>query len=147
MRPSKTIALGRFFNRPDRAFLVALALLLAGCGTDVKRLIGEETQLAWDAHQVAMDAADLEPGLEEPIYAAELTKLEACEDINENVAESIRKGGIFTFGEQFLTDLSLLTAYVIPLASVERCAEAHETYKQEYVSLRDRLEGYERESL
>lgn len=147
MQHSKTIASGRFFNRPDRAFLAVLMLLLAGCGTDVKRLIGEETRMAWDAHQIAMDAADLEPGLEESIYAAELTKLEACEDINENVAESIRKGGIFSFGEQFMTDLSLLTAYLFPLTSVERCADAHEIYEQEFVTLQQKLESYERESL
>lgn len=147
MQSNKTIASGRFLNRPDRAFLVALSLLLAGCGTDVKRLIGEETRMAWDAHQIAMDAADMEPGLEEPIYSAEMSKLEACEDINESIADGIRKGGIFSFGERFLTDLSLLTAYLIPLAPVERCAKAHQNYKQEFLTLREQVEQYERESL
>ena len=76
-----------------------------------------------------------------------MSKLEACEDINETAAESIRKGGIFSFSEQFLTDLSLLAALMFPLTSVERCADAHDNYKQEFVSLQKRLEGYERESL
>lgn len=155
MQPSNSSAAGRFVNRPAQslqgaapgAFLVLLAFLLAGCGTDVKRLIGEETRMAWDAHQIAMDASELEPGIEESIYAAEMSKLEACEGINGTVAESIEKGGIFSFGEQFLTDLSLLAAYMFPLTSVERCAEAHNTYKQEFVFLQKRLESYDRESL
>ena len=147
MQPGNAIAAGRLFNRPDRAVLVILSFLLAGCGTDVKRLIGEETRMAWDAHQVAMDASELEPGLEEPIFAAEMWKLEACEEINQTVAESIERGGIFSFGEQFLTDLSLLAAYMFPLTSVERCAKAHDHYKQEFVSLRKRLESHDRQAL
>lgn len=163
MQPRNTIAAGRFFNRPAQvapravqgdvlgavpgAVLVVLSLLLAGCGTDVKRLIGEETRVAWEAHQIAMDAAELEPGIVEPLDAAELSKLEACEDINGAIAESIEKGGIFSFGEQFVTDLSLLAAYMFPLTSIERCAEAHDTFSHEFVSLQKRLESYERESL
>ena len=102
--------------------------------------------MAWDAHQIAMDAAELEPGLEESIYAAELSKLEACESINDSIAESIRKGGETSFGEQFLTDLSLLTALLFPVTSVERCAEAHRNYNQEFAALQQELEGYERGS-
>ena len=155
MQPRNTIVAGRSFDRPapavlgaaPGAFLVVLSFLLAGCGTDVKRLIGEETHVAWEAHQIAMDAAELDPGIVELLDAAELSKLEACEDINQTVAESIEKGGIISFGEQFLTDLSLLAAYMIPLTSVERCAEAHDNFSQEFVSLQKRLESYERESL
>ncbi len=84
MRPNKDIMPGRSTGgRPGTALVLALCVLLAGCGNNVMSLLQEESQLVWDAHQVAMAASDLEPGLEDAFYGAEMAKLDACRPIDE----------------------------------------------------------------
>lgn len=143
MRPGKAIEQGRSTGRPCIAFVLALTLLLAGCGTDVRSLLGKESKLAWDAHQLALAAADLEPGLENPLYDAGEAKQEACQPIDRSVIRAIERSGGLSFGEQFVSDLSRLVVFVFPIGFVERCAEAHDDFEQEFVTLNDRLEEFD----
>ena len=122
------------------ALLLALCILLAGCGNNVMTLLQEESEIVWDAHQVAMAAGDLEPGLEDAFYDAEMAKFEACRPIDEAAADAVEAGGVTSFTKHFVSDASRLVAFVIPLPSVERCAKAHDDYRREYSALRTRLE-------
>ena len=140
MPPNRNILPGRLTPRPGAALLLALCILLAGCGNNVTTLLQEESQLAWDAHQAAMAASDLEPGLEDAFYDAEMAKFEACRPIDEAVADAVEAGSMISFAKQFVSDASRLVAFIIPLPSVERCAKAHEDYRREYSALRTRLE-------
>lgn len=130
------------YGRLCMAIALALCILLPGCGNNVMSLLQEEIQIAWDAHQVAMDAGDLEPGIEDAFFDAELAKLEACRPIDEAVAETVEAGGALSFAKQFVGDASRLVAFVIPLPSVEKCAKAHDVFQLEYSALRTRLEEY-----
>ena len=87
-----------------------------------------------------MAASDLEPGLEDAFYGAEMAKLDACRPIDEAVADAVEAGAMISFDKQFVSDASRLVAFIIPLPSVERCAKAHEDYRREYSALRTRLE-------
>lgn len=122
-----------------RTLLLLLFLALAGCGTDVMSMLREESRFAWHAHETATAASELNLGLEEPLYDAELAKVMACQPVDETVTGYVGSFGKVSFGEQFKADLMRVVAFAFPVTSVEKCAMAFKTYKQEYLALSARL--------
>ena len=122
-----------------RSLVVALFLLLAGCGTNVKTLLEEDARLFWQADSIVMAAEDLDRNLVERAVAAELAKIEACDALYAAAEESLDEN-ILSRVEKFWSDVTMLIVRVFPVESVERCARAHERYSQELDALRQRLE-------
>ena len=122
-----------------RSLAVALFLLLAGCGTNVKTLLEEDGRLFWQADPIVMAAEDLDRDLVEPFNAAETAKIEACDALHSAAEESIEENERSRVAE-FWSDVTMLFVRVFPVESVERCARAHERYSQELDVLRKLLE-------
>ncbi len=122
-----------------RSLAVALFLLLAGCGTNVKTLLEEDGRLFWQADPIVMAAEDLDRDLVEPFNAAETAKIEACDALYSAAEESIDENERSRV-EEFWSDITMLFVRVFPVESVERCARIHERYSHELDALRQRLE-------
>ncbi len=127
---------------PLRTVLHGLALLpicaaLAGCGTNVKWLLAEESRLTPEADRLATAAEVLGTGIEQPVYDAEDAKLGACRFLNEATVERMQREP--TFGEQFVSDLSSVIVLLVPVATVERCAESLDAYRTSIARLQDQL--------
>ncbi len=80
-------------------FLLSVSLAMSGRGTDVMSLLREESRIAWDAHETASAASELDLGLEGPMYEAEMAKLTACQPVDNTVIEYIDNFGKVTFGQ------------------------------------------------
>ncbi len=126
-------------TKAKRSIVVALSLLLADCGTDVKRLLDDESRSFWRAERIVTTAEELGLGLENPVFAAESEKLKACGPINDATRERLYEGG-WSLVEHFWSDLTQLIVRIVPVESVEECAEAHERYNREVENLREGLE-------
>lgn len=124
-----------------RALLLASALALAGCGTDVLTMVKKESQITWDAHSVAFAASKLDQGLEKRIYDAEFAKVKACRQVDKGVSEYIENYGRITFFEQLKADFTRLLVFVFPVTSIENCADAYNYYVREYLTLSARLKA------
>lgn len=122
-----------------RLMILALCLLLASCGTNVKELLNEESRTYWRAERIVAAAEDRDPDLAAPLFAAEAEKDMACESLNAAANERILKGE-FTFAQQFLSNFILFLVRIFPVTKVEGCAEAYESYNKELVALRRQLE-------
>lgn len=114
--------------------------MLIGCGTDVKELLAHDSQVSWQGYSVVAQAEALEIGLEEPVYDAEEIKNEACAPIYARAEQS--RPAVVTFWEDLWSGLVQFVVQVIPIEMVETCAEAHENYKDEIDTLRDRLQQF-----
>ncbi len=123
-----------------RAFVlsVCLALALSACGTNVKWLIARESQDGWHNGRLIQLAEVREPAALAEVLAAEDGKIERCHTINTAARERLGRLHL-PFWEQLLADFKLLVALLIPLPAVERCADAHETYDEAVVRLREEL--------
>ena len=116
------------------AFLCAA---LAGCGTNVRWLLTEESRLTPEADRLATTAEALEDGIEQPVYAAEDAKLEACRFLTEATVERIESEP--TLAEQFVSDLSAVVVLLVPIERVERCAESLDAYRDSIAELEHKL--------
>jgi hypothetical protein len=117
--------------------ITALSLALTSCGTNLPWLIAEDSRLVAEADHAVSTAETLGTGLEQPVYAAEATKSEACKFIYDEVSE--RLGRKPRFAEQFRSDLSTLFVLLVPVNDVERCAQAFDAYRASVIALEHRL--------
>ncbi|MFM9843889.1 MAG: hypothetical protein ACKVOI_13045 [Dongiaceae bacterium] len=101
-------------------------MLLSGCGTNVLYILSEESRILLEADPMVRSSEELANGLEEPVYAAEEFKDQACEFLHAAVRDRLQKDA--GFGEQFVSDLSSAVALIFPIPQVERCAEALVAY-------------------
>ncbi len=119
--------------------VAAFCSLLVGCGTNVKGLLEEESRLWWHADQVIEAAEDIDPRLVDPIYEAESAKNEACEPIIKATKEraSLQES---SFGEEMMSDFTQVFVFIVPVGSVERCADAQNLFSGLLGGLCRRLE-------
>jgi hypothetical protein len=117
-----------------RCLAAALCLALAGCGTSIKGLLEEESALVWQSEPVVAAAEAEGRGREETLYDAEAARHQACEKIIEAVRQKRDEGG-GSLGQRFWSDFRQLSALLVPIPSVERCAEAQDLYKDELARL------------
>lgn len=127
---------------PLRTGLYALALLLlcsllAGCGTNVQWLQMEQGRLTPEADRLATAAEALGTGIEQPVYDAEDVQLEACHFLTEATVERMQKDP--TFGEEFVSDLSVVFVLLVPIEPVERCATSLDAYRDSIAQLQRQL--------
>ena len=113
-------------------------MLLTGCGSSVTGLLEEDSQLMWQSGPITVAAENLDQGLVDSIYEAEAVKDEACKPIIGVARQQIYEGQ-GSLGERFWSDLTQLVALIVPISSVNECAEAQERYSQELASLCQRL--------
>ncbi len=113
-------------------------MLLTGCGSSVTGLLEEDSQLMWQSGSITVAAENLDQGLVDSIYEAEAVKDEACKPIIGAARQQIYEGQD-SLGERFWSDLTQLVALIVPISSVNECAEAQERYSQELASLCQRL--------
>jgi hypothetical protein len=117
--------------------LLFLCAALAGCGTNVKWLLTEQSRLTPEADRLATIAEALGTGIEQPVYDAEDAKLEACRFLNEAAAERMQRSPTFT--EQFVSDLSMVVVLLVPVGRVERCAQSLEAFRMSIAGLESQL--------
>ncbi len=123
------------------AVLALCCLVLAGCGTSIKGLLEEESRLLWQSEPVIAAAEAEGEGREERIYDAEAARHRACEKIIEAVRKQ-RDEGPGSFAQRFKSDFGQFASALVPIPSVERCAEAQDRYARELADLcRDLKEG------
>lgn len=120
---------------------MGFCLLLTACGTDILDLVREDSRLTWDAHLLSLAAADLDHGIEDALYDAELEKIEVCAPLNTRVQEEILRRHRASFGKRFVSDLKRLFILIVPVGWIERCAQAHKAFERQFLDLRQRLEG------
>ena len=119
--------------------VITWCAILVGCGTDVKNLLADDSRASWQAYSAVEQAEALDLGLEKSVYDAEAVKDEACGPIYAAAADKFGSG-ILSFWDQLWSDLVQFVVLVVPIGTVETCAEAHERYEDEIVTLRHRLE-------
>jgi hypothetical protein len=129
--------------RPKRTGYSALALLLlcgllGGCGTNVQWLLAEQGRLTPEADRLATAAESLGNGIEQSVYAAEDSELEACRFLTEATVERMQEDAP-TFGEQFVSDLSSVIVLLVPVEPVERCADSINAYRDSIAELEHEL--------
>ena len=125
-----------------RLVFFIVCLNLAGCGTDVRELLRDDNQLAWEVEEAVASAEDAGSGLDRDMQRAEVAKMDACKEIYEATNARMERemsGDGLSFTEQFWADLRLLVIRLFPIPSVEHCAEAQADYIAAYESLRERL--------
>jgi len=119
-------------KRARNALSVILVCLgLSGCGTDIRHLLEQDAEVTWRAHRMQLLIGNGEPEITRALDQAEDGKLAACRDINKRAWEATEDPRQ-SFFEQLLTDLSLLFAFLVPVGSVERCADAQRDYRQAF---------------
>lgn len=112
---------------------MVLTLLLSGCGTNVMWVLKEESRVMAEADALVTSAEEAGNGLEQPVYEAEAAKDEACQFLHSAVFDRFnRDPGFF---EQFVSDLSAAVALMVPVAQVEDCADAFDSYSAAVDSL------------
>ena len=133
--PSRESAGQRLASRIS-AFLLACALL-TGCGTNVRWLLAEDARLTIEADRTTTAAEPLASGIEEPVYDAEYSKIEACRFLQDAVVQRMQKRP--TFGEQFLSDLLAVAVLLVPVDTVERCSDSVRLFRKSIAQLRRKL--------
>jgi hypothetical protein len=103
----------------------------------VQWLLAEEGRLTPEADRLATTAEGLGSGLEQPVYAAEDAKLEACRFLTEAVVDRMENEP--TFGQQFVSDLSTVVILLVPIGPVERCSDALDAYRTSIATLESEL--------
>ncbi len=121
------------------SIIIASCAALIGCGTNVRKLLEDDSRISWQAYSAIEQAEALDIGLEGPIYNAEAAKHEACEPIYAAAAERFSSDTL-SFWEELWSDLVQFVVRVVPIDTVETCAKAHKRYKDETLVLRDRLQ-------
>lgn len=138
----QTLSLARFLRPPSARLRAAAAALVclaaAGCGTDVEWLLERDGRLVSRADKVAARAEAIDPDLTTPMYDAEDAKRLACESIYASIAEQITRPA--SFGEELAADTGAFLAYLIPIAEVERCADAQAKYQAAVEALESRAD-------
>lgn len=136
----ETISLAKLLRRPWARVRVAAAVLASlastACGTDVEWLLERDGLLVSRADKVAARAEAIDPDLTTPMYDAEDAKRVACESIYASIAEQITRPP--SFGEELAADAGAFVAYLLPIAEVERCADAQAKYQAAVEALEDR---------
>ena len=117
--------------------LLLLCSLLAGCGTNVQWLLTEQGRLTPVADRLATAAEALGTGIERPVYDAEDSQLAACRFLTEATVERMQEDP--TFGEQFVSDLSVVIVLMVPVEPVERCADSINAYRDSIAQLEHEL--------
>ncbi len=122
---------------PRAAVAVAALSVLGGCGTNLVHLLAEDGRLTAEADELLTIAESTGNGLEEPVYAAEDRKLEACKFLNDAAMDQFERD--YGFGEQFVSDLSQVIVLIFPVGQVEACAGAFRSYEQAVAELERQL--------
>lgn len=132
--------------RPSRGLRdigIALSVSLTSCGTDVEWLLERDGKLVADADRIAAAAEAIDPEATTSMYDAEDAKRAACQTIYESISEQIASKP--SFGEEFVSDLGLFVAYLVPIEEVERCAKAEAAYEAVVEAIGKRVEGHDAE--
>ncbi|MGH6933569.1 MAG: hypothetical protein ACREEE_14175 [Dongiaceae bacterium] len=126
--------MGRQFHA---ILMMGAVSLLAGCGTNVPWLLERDSAFLPRASVIVSDAELAGPELSDPVYAAEDSKIAACRFMNEAVVDRMMRDP--SFGEQFVSDVGVVVALLVPIPKVERCAEAFDSYVAAVDALEQRL--------
>lgn len=126
----------------------ALALcVLAGCGSDVKALMAQNSELFWDGEQTiaTADETGRHPELVAAVYRTEAAKEDACQFIMDGATERMEQKDPTTpaLWDGFVSDLGQLIALLVPIPMVENCAAAQAAYRKSLDDLRQRLDAEE----
>lgn len=105
---------------------LASSLLLGACGTNVPWLIERDSAFMPRANTIVSTAEAASPELSDPVYSAEDSKIAACKFMNDAVVDRLQRDP--SFGEQFMSDVGVVVALLVPIAKVERCADAFDSY-------------------
>ena len=119
---------------------------LPGCGTNIFALLQTDSELAWQAEEVARTAEDRNITTMNGYYDAETEKLQVCQPLYRNADSQIElamRGRVAPVLDRFWGDLMVLGALLVPVPQVEDCARAIERYEVESLALSDRLGGHE----
>ncbi|MGE0120725.1 MAG: hypothetical protein AB7S71_19120 [Dongiaceae bacterium] len=116
---------------------MALCLPLLACGTDVELLLARDSLLVARADRVADAGETAAPDLTTEMYDAEDAKRAACETIYAPIAAYMTAPP--SFGEELAADVGAFVAYIVPIPSVERCAEAQAQYRKAVEALEQRV--------
>lgn len=133
-------------NQAIRISIVFFMLCLTGCGTNIFALLETDSELAWQAEEVARTAENRNITTTNGYYDAETEKLHVCQPLYRNADSQIElgmRGRVAPVFERFWGDLLVLGALLVPVPQVEDCARAIERYEFEYFALSDRLGGLE----
>jgi hypothetical protein len=129
-------------KRPTRLVATFFSLSLAACGTNVSALLEEDSRLVWQAEETVQAAEVRSLDAMAAYYQAEAEKLVHCEPLYRKAGAEIdlalHWGGRSIF-DQFVGDLALLGALLIPVPEVESCARALERFRSEYAAVSDRI--------
>ena len=124
---------------PLAGCLVAgIAFVVAGCGTDVPALMKRDGDLFWEANFLLEEAAEAQVEVDPALYRAEADKITACDFLTEAMTEQIHEGEP-DFVDNVLLGAGDLLARILPIADIEHCASAVDTYGSELDRLRYRL--------
>ena len=117
--------------------MLPLCALLGACGTNVQYLLAEEGRLTPEADRATTAAESLNNGIEKPVYDAEDAKLEACRFLHEATVQGMEKSPTFT--EQFTSDVGSVFVLLVPVGTVERCADSIHAYRDSIAKLEQQL--------
>ena len=129
---------------------VCLSLLVAGlvsgCGTDLPRLLEEDSGLHWEVDEILSSDEGGDLAGMSAFDRAEIEKSKACGEVyraaNQRMELEMREGPP-PLHDAFFYDLGLLVVFLVPIDVVERCREAIHLYRTEIAKLRDELTGRE----
>ena len=120
--------------------MLVLCLVVAGCGTNLGKLLRDDTRLYWQADHVLQVAEPLGLGLEDAAYEAEAAQHRACRGIYAGLVEAAFGERHSSFFDRLWSSLKRLFAALVPIDSVEGCAKAQEAYRRQIQILCRKLE-------
>ena len=132
-------------QRAFQTLAVLLVLGLTGCGTNIPKLLQDDSKLAWEGEEAILLAEDQNLSVTNAYYDAETEKYHSCRPIYRAADERIEResgGNQTSLLDQFLGDLMLLGALLVPVPEIEDCAQAVERYQRAYVALTDQTGSY-----
>ncbi len=121
-----------------------LCLVLSACGTDMKQLLREDTEMTWKTMALddAMDEAGIDPDAE--FLDAENEKQRACQEVYEHVQRRVlyaAQHGDAPFFIQMGRDLGRLIARLVPIGAIEDCAAAFDRYRAAMARMEKQVPG------
>ena len=122
-----------------RLFLLTLILLAsAGCGTNVPALLEQDSDLAWEAEDLMVEAERQRLTELENYQEAHAIKEDLCEPLYSRAHDRIdngMSGNDLLVTERFWSDLMIVGALIFPVDSVEQCADAFGRYQSVHSTL------------
>ena len=115
-----------------RLLILAMVLALAGCGTNVKRLVERNGELTREADWLLTED---DSERTRSFYDAEARRGEACAEIDRATTRRFEDQD-FSLVDGFLSDLTQFAVLLVPVGPVERCAQAQRRYEEAIARLR-----------